>query len=139
MMQLTQNHVQSIMRTWDATAHLACYLQEENTKDPKVIITAISPGSSADELLSTGMILQSINDQPVSTLQELRENFVPPGSTWKLVTDKGNLFVADFKEELVNSVNLTRKGWAPLSPAVTSAIKEYYPGLIHSPSTDQGN
>lgn len=138
MMQLTQNHVRRLMMTWDATAHLSCFLQEENTVKPRLIITAISPGSEADELLQPGMIIKSINGKIVNTMQELRDNFNQTDvGAWRLETDQGALFAANFTEELLKSVKLTKqgwelnkKGWAPLSKSVAQALNSQ--GLLSS-------
>lgn len=137
LMQMTQNHVHKLMRMWDATSHLACYEQEENQVEPKVMITAVTPGSSVDELLEPGMIVESVNNVRVRTLQELRDAFEPiSGETWQLLTDRGNLYVGNFTEELTKSVQSNSKsiqseGWVPLSEAVKAALSKR-PSLVSS-------
>merc|ERR1719487_1201996 len=141
MMQLTKNHIQVLMHNLEGSAHLSSFLQESKQVEPRIIITAVSPGSSADDVLSPGLIVESINDQKIRTMKDLREHFVPTsGDTWQLQTDKGKLFVVNFKEELLQSLKLNRKGWGPLSESVNASLTTYLPVQIQeTATTTKGN
>lgn len=101
MMQMTLNHIEAALKTEEGVS-LSRYLVQENMVKPRIIITSCEPSTTCDGILYSGMVLKSINGKEVYTMKELRKNFQPPKGTmtWELVTDRGVLYVADFKEEL---------------------------------------
>lgn len=120
MVQLTLNHIDAwIGMTGGET--LGRFYLEENTQTPRVAITSCASGFSCEEIVSTGMIVESVNGCPVTTLTDIRKCFVPKGETWQLVTDRGVALNVDFMEELSQAVRLVREDLTLLSKAVRDA------------------
>jgi len=120
MVQLTLNHIDAWISMMGGETLGRFYL-EENTRAPRVAITSCASGFSCEEIVSTGMIVESINGCPVTTLADIRKCFVPKGETWQLVTDRGVALNVDFMEELSQAVRLVREDLTLLSKAVRDA------------------
>ncbi|CAK9087225.1 unnamed protein product [Durusdinium trenchii] len=120
LVQLTLNHIDAWIGMMGGETLGRFYL-EENTKEPRVAITSCASGFSCEEIVSTGMIVESLNGCPVTTLAEIRKCFEPKGETWQLVTDRGVTLNVDFMEELSQAVRLVREDLTLLSKAVRDA------------------
>eukprot|EP00439_Symbiodinium_sp_Y106_P072744 s855_g13.t1 len=109
MVQLTLNHIDAWIAQLGGETLGRFYL-EENTLHPRVAITSCASGFSCEEIVGTGMIVESINGNliamclscPVSTLADIRRCFIPKTGleTWELVTDRGVALAVDFQEEM---------------------------------------
>eukprot|EP00441_Pelagodinium_beii_P002835 CAMPEP_0197698134 /NCGR_PEP_ID=MMETSP1338-20131121/118904_1 /TAXON_ID=43686 ORGANISM="Pelagodinium beii, Strain RCC1491" /NCGR_SAMPLE_ID=MMETSP1338 /ASSEMBLY_ACC=CAM_ASM_000754 /LENGTH=738 /DNA_ID=CAMNT_0043281463 /DNA_START=80 /DNA_END=2292 /DNA_ORIENTATION=- len=135
LMQLTQNHIEQ-WTSQEGYDTLARFSLDEAQATPRVAITACTPGSLCEDILSGGMILESINHcNGVKTLREVRSCFVPQGAYWELVTDRGFVFVADFVEELRNTVAIGSSHL--MTKAVMAALKAgALPGYNDKEATD---
>jgi len=132
LMELTLNHIEA-WTSQEGYDTLARFSLDENMVGPRVAITSCTPGSLCDDILTGGMILESINHcKHVTTLQEVRSCFVPDGTYWELVTDQGFIFVADFMEELKNIVEEGK----PQTKAVMAALNR---GLLPGYSNETAN
>ncbi|CAE7778646.1 egl-4 [Symbiodinium pilosum] len=121
MVQLTLNHVDAWISMLGGETLGRFYL-EENTLQPRVAITSCASGFSCEEIVGTGMIVESINGCPVSTLADIRRCFVPKKSeAWELVTDRGVALAVDFLEEMSQAVRLVHEDLTLLSKAVREA------------------
>ncbi|CAJ1462164.1 unnamed protein product [Effrenium voratum] len=120
MVQLTLNHVDSWIQAYGGETLGRFYL-EENTLEPKVAITSCASGFSCEEIVGTGMIVESVNGCAVSTLADIRRCFLPKIETWQLVTDRGVILTVDFVEELTQTVRLVHEDLSLLSKAVRDA------------------
>jgi S1-C subfamily serine protease len=104
IMQMTSNHIVELLKSGRPQT-LSRWLLIENQEVPRLIITHVEEGTYASRVLTSGMVIQKINGQNVSTLAELRERFQPQGIAWTLETDRGLLFSVQFKETLIEQVN----------------------------------
>jgi len=95
---------------------------EENTLEPRVAITSCASGFSCEEIVGAGMIVESINGCPTSTLADVRRCFMPTsGESWVLVTERGVALTVDFGEEMNQAVRLVHEDLSLLSKAVRDA------------------
>ena len=86
-MELSLNHVHGLLKRAPQHAPiLARYARSENQYDPVLVITNVLPNSSAKKakVLGLGMLLEKINDMPVSTLDQFRQ---------AVAISKGNKFL----------------------------------------------
>mmetsp|Transcript_44899 Transcript_44899/g.104916 ORF Transcript_44899/g.104916 Transcript_44899/m.104916 type:complete len:834 (-) Transcript_44899:213-2714(-) len=122
MVQLTLNHIDAWIAQLGGETLGRFYL-EENTLHPRVAITSCASGFSCEEIVGTGMIVESINGCPVSTLADIRRCFIPKTGleTWELVTDRGVALAVDFQEEMSQAVRLVHEDLTLLSKAVREA------------------
>lgn len=122
MVQLTLNHIDAWIAQLGGETLGRFYL-EENTLLPRVAITSCASGFSCEEIVGTGMIVESINGCPVSTLADIRRCFIPKTGieTWELVTDRGVALAVDFQEEMSQAVRLVHEDLTLLSKAVREA------------------
>eukprot|EP00927_Polykrikos_kofoidii_P029190 TRINITY_DN25280_c2_g5_i1.p1 TRINITY_DN25280_c2_g5~~TRINITY_DN25280_c2_g5_i1.p1 ORF type:complete len:885 (+),score=124.40 TRINITY_DN25280_c2_g5_i1:28-2682(+) len=97
VMQMTRNHVIEIMQR-QPTSAVTRWLVPRQRKKAHLMIVFVTPGSYADRVLEPGMVVQKINDRPVSTLAQWRnaEIFDPSGSFWKLQTDLGIVYKTEY-------------------------------------------
>lgn len=100
IMEMTLNHVQALLQSgWPAS--YGRWLLPENLAEPRLLVTKVKKGTYAETVLGTGMVLSTLNGQPVSTLAEFREHFEPqPGKPWTLESERKELLVVDFEPAL---------------------------------------
>jgi len=125
-MQMTVNHIVELLKAGRPQT-LSRWLLIENQEIPRLVITHVEEGTYASRVLTSGMVVQAVNGQNVSTLSELRQKFQPKGMAWTLETDRGIVFTVKYKESLADQVRSAVS--APgrrylLSPAPLTAAKD---------------
>lgn len=124
-MQMTVNHIVELLKAGRPQT-LSRWLLIENQEVPRLVITHVEEGTYASRVLTSGMVVQQVNGQNVSTLSDLRQKFHPKGMAWTLETDRGLIFTVGYKDSLTEQV--TSAVSSPgrrylLSPAPLAAAK----------------
>jgi len=102
VMQMTSNHVWSLIQA--RVPYLGKWLLPENRIKPRLLIADVATGSWAQKVLWPGAVLASLNGHNVSTLDEFRKHFKPQDDIWSLVTEDKDIFVADFKQSIMEQM-----------------------------------
>merc|ERR1719221_1666963 len=109
-MQMTVNHIVKLLRSPNIPLSVGRWLLPENEQIPRVLITYVDKGMYASRVLTPGMVLAKVNGQNVSSLQDVRDNFVPRGPSWTLETDRDILFAVKFLDSLVDQLIKVQSG-----------------------------
>jgi len=124
LMQMTVNHIVKLLRSSSIPMSVGRWLLPENEQSPRVLITYVDKGMYASRVLAPGMVLSKVNGQPISTLQDVRDSFVPRGVTWTLETDRGVLFAVKFLDALVDQLIRIQNGLRYLmTPAIANILE----------------
>lgn len=113
VMQMNVNQVEWLMSQFHMPT-LGRWLLPGKRLEPRLIITDVAQGSYASRVLSTGMVLETLNGHKVSTLDDFRAYFVPGNGShvwpvWHLETELGVLFATDFRKELQSQLDDSEK------------------------------
>lgn len=130
VMQMTLNHVHLLMEAGVPPSY-GRWLLEDNTFQPRLLITKVTAGTYASTVLAQGMVLASINGHAVSTLAEFREHFEPAGELWTLRTERGSVFVVGFAESLGQQLAAVQEGHPDLLTRAVLAVAQQK-GLVQS-------
>jgi hypothetical protein len=111
IMELTVNHIIRLLKI-GLPPTLGRWLLPENQEQKKLVITHVEKGKYAGRVLAPGMVINKVNNKEIGTLDEYRKVFMPPDgqTTWTLETDRGVLYVTDFKETLVQQISQAEAG-----------------------------
>eukprot|EP00929_Paragymnodinium_shiwhaense_P109213 TRINITY_DN75572_c0_g1_i1.p1 TRINITY_DN75572_c0_g1~~TRINITY_DN75572_c0_g1_i1.p1 ORF type:complete len:742 (-),score=147.97 TRINITY_DN75572_c0_g1_i1:30-2255(-) len=121
IMQLTQNHVLSLVDTGTVTA--SRWLLPEAQGKPRLVVADALSGSYASRVLEPGMILESVNGKAVRKLEDLQDPsvFKPSGKFWQLQTDQGITYQVDFREKMREQLAMSE---GPYGHDMTPAVQE---------------
>lgn len=114
VMQMTVNHVVKLLRIGQPPT-LGRWLLPENQVAAKLIVTHVEKGTYASRVLAPGMVVDKINDKPVSNFADYEKAFVPDGDqhmekVWTLTTDRGVLFATKFAQSIFEQIMKAEMG-----------------------------
>jgi hypothetical protein len=145
VMQMTINHIVKLLRIGQPPT-LGRWLLPENQDQAKLIVTHVEKGTYASRVLAPGMVVDKINDQPVSNFEDYEKAFEPKGDqhmekVWTLTTDRGVLFATKFAQSIFQQIMKAEMGLTFLfcKTVVNAArhIQELMPqGVGHSLKTN---
>merc|ERR1719316_962966 len=130
IMEMTENHVQELLDQGFAEA--IHWMHPDLIYSPRLIVSAVEPGSYADDFLLVASAVEKVNGHVVRTLKSYREHFVPdascirdPSAVWSLETDMGQWYAVNFTSTLQRQIGyaLQHSDDASLTPAVLAAAK----------------
>jgi hypothetical protein len=128
IMEMTQNHIEEFFMSSGGV--LAHWVHADVSYSPRLIVSAMAPGSYAEAILPVGAVVEKINGQAVRTLKDYRDHFIPTGSqkesaVWTLETNSGEVYAAIFKDVLKVQIGLALEQFdkSQLTEAVVSAAK----------------
>jgi len=136
VMQMTQNHVASLIASGGVPPSYGRWLLEDNEVTPRLIITKVQDGTYASTVLAPGMVVASINGHNVSSLKDFRQHFEPADGLWRLVTERSSMLVVAFAEAFAEQLLGYKQGRSfLLTPAVTKAAQRH--GLVANADEQQ--
>jgi len=120
--------------------------QAQKNKKPALVVTEVSRITNREATVQVGDILESVNGQPVSTLEEFRSHFEPAepqaGSgklfgifaetcntehkMWTIETTTGKELAEDWNEALKAQKHAIEKGQKPMTKAVKMALHKLH-------------
>lgn len=128
IMQMTVNHIDAVVDQMGDPGP-ARWLHPDLVSKPRLMVTALEPGTYASDLLSPGAAIAKVNGHEVRTLEELRKHFEPAGgekAVWTLETDMSREFAVMFSKGVKYQVEESQNLDAPhlLTVAVAQAAKK---------------
>lgn len=124
-MDLVKNHYKDLPKN----PFLIQYMLPENQNEPVVIVSDVIPGTEIAEVggIYPGTILKEVNEQPVKTLEDVRQALllsVKSGSV-ALKTSNNMFIVFSLKKLLENQQELAQERICPITPVVGKLLKDY--------------
>lgn len=123
IMQLTDNHLELLL---DVAPWLVDYALIENKVDPVIIISRILPGSQGDtrQSLTEGQVVRMVNNQSVSTLQQVRTALEESlSSNYVTIKTAQNVFVAFTLANVISEASLLAQEFkTPITPGISILI-----------------
>jgi len=125
VMQMTSNHVYSIMRK--GSPGVSRWLHPDLVATPRLAVNYVRSGSYASKILAIGASVTKVNGHEVQTMQDFRDHFVPADGqkVWTMETDLGKVVALMFDKSLKEQLHRAETANAPylLTPSVVEAAE----------------
>jgi len=104
VMELSLNHINLLLRNGPPT--LGRWMIPENQVRSRITVTHVRTGTYASRVLKEGMVLETVNGQNVSSLDDFRKVFIPGSDVFTMKSDRGVTFTVDFLQSLREQLTL---------------------------------
>eukprot|EP00927_Polykrikos_kofoidii_P032257 TRINITY_DN2753_c0_g1_i1.p1 TRINITY_DN2753_c0_g1~~TRINITY_DN2753_c0_g1_i1.p1 ORF type:complete len:615 (+),score=88.76 TRINITY_DN2753_c0_g1_i1:74-1918(+) len=131
VVEMTANHIDTIMQTMRDPGPMR-WTTPELVAQPRLMVSFVSSGSHAADVIAPGSAVAKVNGHEVRTLAEFRQRFEPAAGheaasdIWTVETDTGSILAVMFNQTLEEQVSKAKATQAAymLTPGVVSAARK---------------